>query len=172
MRAEMDGLAVELLQQNAWANERILEACRALTAQQLELSIPGTYGKIQDVLTHLLAAEQRYIRALSGEARPDMLSERNGFPGIDVLFDHARWSGPRLIALARAIAPGETFDQSYQGKRFRSVKSVVLVQAVEHGTEHRAHSTVTMSFHGIQPPPLDGWTYGDHRGQIVELGQS
>lgn len=166
----MDDVLVEMFKQNTWANLRLLDALERLTEEQLGLEIPGTYGRIRDVVTHLLAAEQRYVQRLSGQTRDQVLSEREGFPSAAALREHARWSGDRLAALAAQVRADEVFESAYQGVTYRTRKLVVLVQAIEHGTEHRAHATVTMSFHGITPPSLDGWTYGQDAGYMETVG--
>ena len=35
------------LRHDVWATEQLLERCRALTKEQLELTVPGTYGGIR-----------------------------------------------------------------------------------------------------------------------------
>lgn len=46
---------------------------------------------------------------------------------------------------------------------------MVLVQAINHATEHRAQIMTTLTQAGVEPPSLDGWTYGEEGGQIPEL---
>jgi uncharacterized damage-inducible protein DinB len=40
-------------------------------------------------------------------------------------------------------------------------KTILLTQAINHATEHRAQIMVSMTQLGIQPPDLDGWQYFD-----------
>lgn len=37
---------------------------------------------------------------------------------------------------------------------------VVLVQAINHATEHRTQIFTILTQQGLEPPVLDGWTYG------------
>lgn len=166
----MSQMLAEALKHNTWATLRLLDACASLDAEQLAWSAPGTYGAIRDTLTHLSAAEQRYIRTLGGEVRPDMLRESQGFPGIDALREHARWSGERLARIAAESAADATVDHQYQGKAYKMRKLLVLMQAVDHGREHRTHATTVMSQHGVTPPLLDGWTYGEEKRLYWPVG--
>lgn len=163
-------MLVELFKQNLWANLRLLDACAHLAPEAFALSVPGTYGPIGATLTHILRAEQGYVRRLTGETRPDRTDLDKGFPGIGALRDHAQWSGERLVAAAARTGPEDVFESDYEGKRYATRKLLVLVQAFEHGTEHRAHVTVTMSSHGITPPALDGWSFGEAAGHTRVVG--
>jgi len=43
--------------------------------------------------------------------------------------------------------------------------SVVLLQAINHGTEHRSQAATILTQLGIEPPPMDGWNFGDSEEQ-------
>jgi len=36
---------------------------------------------------------------------------------------------------------------------------IILVQAVDHGREHRTHIATILTQLGIEPPDMDGWTF-------------
>jgi len=38
---------------------------------------------------------------------------------------------------------------------------VVMVQAINHATEHREQISSMLSALGVTPPELDGWAYGE-----------
>src|SRR5438477_4568365 len=54
------------MRHGVWANEQLLERCRALTDQHLELTVPGTYGTIRNTLAHIVASEEGYLVRLLG----------------------------------------------------------------------------------------------------------
>src|SRR5207247_3026833 len=62
----MDDIWRDALLYNRWANLQILDDCSTLEEEQLRLTTPGAYGSIADMLQHLLSAEQRYVRRLTG----------------------------------------------------------------------------------------------------------
>ena len=45
---------------------------------------------------------------------------------------------------------------------------VLLIQAINHATEHRTHIKTILSQQGIQPPEVDSWTYVSS-GQYGEI---
>jgi len=54
------------MRHGVWANEKLVERCRALADEQLELTVPGTYGTIRSTLAHIVASEEGYLVRLSG----------------------------------------------------------------------------------------------------------
>ncbi|OLB81674.1 MAG: hypothetical protein AUI15_39485 [Actinobacteria bacterium 13_2_20CM_2_66_6] len=57
----MTDFLLRQMRHGSWANGRLLERCRALTAEQLELTVPGTYGTIRKTLAHVVASEEGYL---------------------------------------------------------------------------------------------------------------
>ena len=51
---------------HVWATLTLLDACSALTPEQLESTVPGTYGSIISTLRHLVGADTSYLELLSG----------------------------------------------------------------------------------------------------------
>src|SRR5690242_14487628 len=54
------------MRHSVWANQMLLERCRALTPAQLELTVAGTYGSIRSTLAHIVASEEGYLVRLLG----------------------------------------------------------------------------------------------------------
>ncbi len=152
---------VELYRHNLWANLRLLDACAVLGDEHLDASAPGTYGRVRDTLVHLFAAEERYVALLSGQRPERPLSERDPFPGFAELREHARRSGEALIEIAGRTGPDVMLRGTWRGEPYEMPAAVLLVQAINHATEHRAHVMTVLSQQGIQPPSLGGWTYGE-----------
>jgi uncharacterized damage-inducible protein DinB len=46
---------------------------------------------------------------------------------------------------------------------------VVLVQVINHATEHREQIKSMLSALGITPPDLDGWSYGEAAHALVPI---
>ena len=160
----MDTSLVELFKHNLWSNLRLLDACAELVPEQLEASIAGTYGRIQDTFLHLLAAEGRYVVQLTGIKEERPLSERNPFPGLDDLRQHAAASGKALIEIAANDPINKTLTLTYQGEEHKLRAVVPLLQAIHHAHEHRTQITTSLSQLGIEPPDLSVWAYGDEMG--------
>ena len=161
---------IEAFRYNKWANLHVLAVCAGLSAEQLRLSSPGTYGSVADTLLHLFGAEQRYIRRLTG-AEP-RISEKDQFPGIAALIEVAQQNSDELIRLAGQTRPEDKLDTSYGEKRYRMDAGVVLLQAIHHGNDHRTHICTILGAHGIECGAMDVWAYGNASGAMVPVAAS
>jgi uncharacterized damage-inducible protein DinB len=146
---------------NRWANLRLLDACAALTDEQLDAKMIGTYGSVRETLMHLFTSEEGYARRWSfmGERLTPPLKEFTAFPGFDVLRQRAERSGSELRAVAEQVDLSEVLhldDGTYDAPVI-----VVLIQAINHGIDHRSQIATLLSQQGIELPALDGWAYND-----------
>jgi uncharacterized damage-inducible protein DinB len=146
----------ELFRHNRWANEQLLEACRNLTDEQRATAVEGTYGKLGDTLVHVANGESFYLELLTGWEPPVHWELPGPWPGIDALLERARFTGDRLCEVAEEADPDALVDRGDA----QVPASVVLVQAVNHATEHRAHAATILTQLGIVPPLVDGWNFG------------
>jgi len=158
--ALIDSTLTELFRHNRWANIRLLEACRGLSPQQLEGSAIGTYGSIRDTLRHIVAAEERYLSLLTGTPVENPLPP-GIFPGVEELLRRSRRSGEALAGLAAQVRPAEEIRTTSAGKESTEQAATVLIQAINHATEHRGQVATVMTQHGITPPVIDGWAYAE-----------
>ena len=166
----MNETLVEHFKQMNWANDRLLEFCGTLTDEQLERSSPGGYGTVKDTLTHLVAAQGRYVVGITQEPRaPDEIHESKAFAGLERLRQDAMRSGGRLAELATSVTLETVHRTEWGGKRYERHSLVLLLQALDHAKEHRTNVTTVLAAGGIEPPPLDGWAYGEVRGFVREL---
>jgi len=145
----------DVFRHNLWANLRLLEACAGLPEEHLDASVPGTYGAVRDTLQHMLASEARYVMQFTKEEPPDALSEDAPFPGVQRLLESARASGEALVRIAAETAAGAVLHGKYRGQDYEMNATVLLTQAINHATEHRAHVVSTLSTRGIESPRLD-----------------
>lgn len=155
----MSDILVHMYRHNRWANLRLLDFCAGLPDERLDASAPGLYGRARDTLTHLLAAEGRYVALLTGEMRAVMLSERDAFPGLPALRGHAERTGEALIAIAGESRPDQILRGVRGGERYEMPVSVPLLQAINHATEHRAHVVTSLSGQGVEVPAIDAWAF-------------
>jgi uncharacterized damage-inducible protein DinB len=162
----MTDLIDDLYRQNEWATLRLLDVCRPLTDEQLDATVAGTYGSIRATLVHLVGGEPSYVTRLGGVYDGPVFVRGGGFPGFDALEEATRRSAVALIALARA-ALAESFTWTSQDGEVIDAE-VVLVQALNHATEHRAHVCTILTTLGVEPPELDGWNWGVATGRIRE----
>jgi len=161
----MTTLSEGIFEQNAWANDKLIEACLGLTEEQLDLEAPGTYGSVRDTLKHLVGAQGRYIGRLTGELPSDMPSAEEKV-GLDKLRALAASTGARLTELASTVKADEVLRLDFQGEKYEVDAGVILVQVINHATEHRSHIRTVLSQHGIDSPELDGWTWAEAANKL------
>jgi uncharacterized protein (TIGR02246 family) len=155
-----------------WATERMLEACAALTDDQLATTVPGTYGSILDTLRHLVGGDTGYLHLLTNgqvaeledEAHATVADLRAALPAIREGYASVLAGDPDLDAdIARHRDDGST---SY------APLSIRLAQAVQHGTDHRSQISTALTTLGIEPPDLDMWAYADSRHRLAKVPAS
>ena len=47
--------------------------------------------------------------------------------------------------------------------------SLILLQAVNHATEHRSQIATILTQLGIEPPAMDGWTFFFDAGHMIQV---
>src|SRR5487761_734462 len=144
-----------LFEHHLWANLRLLDACAMLSDEQLASTAPGTYGTIRDTLFHMAQAEERYVGLLTGEDPEKPLWEI-GFPGFDLLRERLQRTGTAFRGVAEAGNTDQIVSGLWRGQQRQVPEKVVLIQAINHGTEHRTNITTIMARLGIDHPGLDG----------------
>jgi uncharacterized damage-inducible protein DinB len=152
------GLA-DFYKHNLWANLRLLDACAQLSDEQLDVTMSGTFGSIRETLMHLLSSEEGYARHVTGKIPNPTLKELTTFPGFDELRRRAKMSGELLIEAAEQ----KDLDRilSLDGGTYQCPAMIVMIEAINHGTDHRSQIATLLSQQGIEPPGLDAWDYND-----------
>jgi len=153
---------------HVWATDRVLDACAALTDDQLATNVPGTYGSILDTARHLVGADRSYLFVLSG-GRVAQIDEA----GMDVpALRHAMATAEADWAaiLATADDPDEVVVRRRDdGTESHAPRGVRLAQAIHHGTDHRSQICTALTTLGIEPPLIDVWDYGEEQGRVTQV---
>ncbi|MCL4264436.1 MAG: hypothetical protein KJ069_14525 [Anaerolineae bacterium] len=148
----------KLFAHNNWANDLIIQACLSLSDEQLDAAPhSATMGTIRDTLIHLVAAQHNYLALLTLP-----IAERQRIsPTMAELQPSAAHSGAGLLALARD--PSGFYAQTQLQTRDNHLvePSVIMVQVINHASEHREQLCSMLSALGITPPDMDGWSYGE-----------
>jgi uncharacterized damage-inducible protein DinB len=143
----------DLFKHNLWANLRLLDACASLSADDLASTCEGTYGPLGDTLTHMLASEERYV--MQWTPAEATIGEDMPFPGFETLRASAQASGQALIDIASKTTADDILRGTYRDTPYEMQAALLLGQAINHATEHRAHVATIMSQRGITPPRMD-----------------
>ena len=148
-----------LFRHNLWANLRLLAVCAELSEEQLQSSIVGGFGSIGDTLQHFVQSERSYFSRIS-TGQPYRRSDDAPPLTFDEMAEWLQLSGEGLIEWAPKVQATDSVDVTWQdGQPMRIPLAVILTQAINHATEHRAQIMAIITQLGFQPPDLDSWTY-------------
>jgi uncharacterized damage-inducible protein DinB len=157
----MSNVLVDIFRHNSWANERLLAYCAELDDAQLDATEDGTYGSVRDTLVHLFGAQGRYVHTLTGERPEPMVSERESWPGFETLRASAQASNRGLEEVAARADSMGPVSREWDGRIVELPVALLLTQAINHATEHRAHINTILTQAGVEPVALDGWSWND-----------
>jgi uncharacterized damage-inducible protein DinB len=155
----MNDMLVHFFRHNLWANLRLLEACEGLSSSQLDTSAVGTYGDLGHTLVHIAASEESYLARLAGAPAPDRAWAQGAFPGLPTLREHLRCSGEELVSVVESDQGPRLLRGTWRGEEYALFSQVILLQAINHATEHRAQASAILTLLGLQPPDMDAWTF-------------
>lgn len=155
-----DGLLARFLGHSGWATHTLLEHCLALGREALATTAAGTYGTVQETLTHLVDADADYLGWLTGDEQ--QLLEGAAEPDVLRRFAERTRAGWQAYL---ASAPDHEREVASPG---RTAPAWALpLQAVHHANEHRANVCTILGAHGLPHPELDGWAVGAAEGAVV-----
>jgi uncharacterized damage-inducible protein DinB len=152
-----EDILVKLFEHNNWANLQIIQSCVALSGEQLDAEPQiATKGSFRRTLLHLVHSQEHYLSLLSLplEARDTPP------PAFTELRQSAILSGEGLLSLAKGKTSRSLEAQLRTSDGYLVEPWVVMLQAINHATEHREQIKSMLSSLGITPPEIDGWDYG------------
>jgi uncharacterized damage-inducible protein DinB len=151
---------------HVWATLRLADVCLALTPEQLETSVAGTYGSIFDTMRHLVGADASYLHVTSGQRVPRIDEEQMDLAQLRAQMEthSAAWAQVLKDADPDAVLVRHRDD----GSATHAPVSIRLAQAVHHGTDHRSQICTALTSLGIEPPYIDVWDFGQQTGTVVE----
>jgi uncharacterized damage-inducible protein DinB len=157
---------VKIFEHNNWANQKIIEACYALTDEQLDAEPhSSTKGNIRLTLVHLVSSQESYLRTLTLPVEDRLHPRTVAFAELE---ESARISGAGLLALAKGEqTPFELRLKTRDGHY--TEPWVVVLQAINHATEHREQIKSMLSALGVTPPDVDGWDYAIAMNALVPI---
>ncbi len=156
----------KLFEHNNWANVQIIQACSALSDEQLDAEPrSATKGSIRLTLLHLVASQQGYLSLLTLPIEARLHAP----PAFAELQKAASISGEGLLALARDESSKHLKTQLRTTDGYFVEPWVVMVQAINHATEHREQICSMLSALGVTAPDLDGWSYGEVTNALIPI---
>jgi len=156
---------VKLFEHNNWANSQIIQACSALSDAQLDAEpMSSTKGSIRRTLVHLVNSQHGYLSLLTLPVE----DRRAISPAFAELQQAASISGAGLLALARE-SNNDPRTQLQTTDGYLVEPWVVMVQIINHATEHREQISSMLSALGVTSPNLDGWAYGEVTDALIPI---
>ena len=154
---------------NAWANLKLLDFCEQLSDEQLDATAIGCFGSIRDTLWHIVGGEVSYVERVNGKLPAKPVSG-DQFPGFAALKDAARWTNDELLLLALSAQQDTLVREPPPDYNFQYRLASLMVQAINHATEHRAQISAIITQLGMELPDMGGWQYMVEIGEFQELG--
>ena len=153
---------------HVWASLKLLDVCQALSPEQLETAVPGTYGSIIDTIRHLVGADSSYLFVTTHGRTQPIDEDHMDLPALRAEMDtHSdAWSS----LLAQSPDPDEILERHRDdGSETHAPVGIRLAQALHHGTDHRSQICTALTTLGTEPPGIDVWDFGEQDGRVVEI---
>ena len=148
---------------HVWATEQLIDACNALTPDELSTPAPGTYGSIIDTFRHLVSTDCWYLTFFGDQ--PQRI-EAGSEAGLDQLRSAITLNGRDWMELLGRGLDGEADNVEHgDGWKFHSPIGLRLAQVVQHGSDHRSQICTALTSFGVEPPGIDLWAYGEATGR-------
>ena len=161
---------LEFLKQNTMMNARLMDACETLSAEQLSATVEGTYGTISATLVHVVGGQDSYAHRFFDRERPERLEE-DPFPGFQALRDRLAKTDAMLEEAALQADDGRTVritGDDPEGS-WDMAGGLLLLQAVNHATEHRSQIATILTQLGVEPPDMSGWRFFFDAGHMQDV---
>ena len=146
---------------NAWASQRALDACAALSESQFTQHIEASFPSVRETLVHICAAEWVWLERWKGRspAKSEWDEFARNFSGLQSLRDY--WDGlearqkefvagltPQLLARSLEI---HTLD----GTPYTQPLWQMMQHVVNHSSYHRGQVTMMLRQLGAKPVDTD-----------------
>ena len=150
---------------HVWATDRILDACSALTAEQITTPVPGTYGPIIATLRHLGSSDAWYLSFFRADGIAPISEEEVsldlGALRSAIVVNGALW----MDVLAGNLDADKDIVEHGDGWDFHAPTGLRLAQVIQHGNDHRSQVCTALTSFGLTPPEIDLWAYGEATGR-------
>jgi uncharacterized damage-inducible protein DinB len=142
---------------NRWANERVLGACRKLSAEQYAAEpVPG-WSSVRSTIVHIAVVADGWLRALTGEVVGDPPAETE-LPSVDhaqALLANADDTAGKFLANITPERLMTPMTIKGRGRTATLPPWVVLRHVANHSTYHRAQVASKLKRLGIEQPETD-----------------
>jgi uncharacterized damage-inducible protein DinB len=158
----------DAFEHHVWATLRLIDACLELDPEQLETSVPGTYGSILDTMRHLVGGDASYLHVTTGGRTPRIDEETMDLRELRTVMEG---HGPEWTRLLAQDLDPDTIMVRHRddGSESQAPLGIRLAQVVHHGTDHRSQICTALTTVGVEPPGIDVWDFGFRDGRVIEV---
>ena len=159
-------MIVELIQTlyhySEWANQRILETAAKANADQFLEEVGVSYSSLRDTLVHIMSSQWMWLMRWTGTS-PRSRLEAGDYP--DLASIRARWgeieadSQQFISELTPARLGGVVNYLTIEGEPRSYPLWQLMLQQVNHATQHRSEAAVMLTQFGHSPGDLDFVVY-------------
>jgi uncharacterized damage-inducible protein DinB len=160
----------ELYDFNAWANQRVFDACAALTSAQFSRAVVSSYPSVRETLAHIVTGEWVWLELWLGRMHPAAERQNYAAQFVDLAKIRTGWSEvererqPFLDALTPPGLGHVIEYTSLMGNRCAYTLRRMMQHVVNHSTYHRGQVATMLRQLGAEPRPTDYLRYFDWLG--------
>jgi uncharacterized damage-inducible protein DinB len=160
-----ENILEKFFEHNLWANLQILQACSSLTDEQLDAEPQSaTKGTIRLTLAHLAESELGYLADLTGvKSRFNWETS----PSFTEMQEALSYSGEVFRSLVSDGSNGRLSAPVHSEDGYTIEPWVLVLQAINHATEHREQIKSMLTALGVKPPRVDGWGYARLKNALI-----
>jgi uncharacterized damage-inducible protein DinB len=154
---------------HVWATLRLVDACLALSPEQLETTVPGTYGSIQDTLRHCIGSDAWDLFVSTGDRASIIDEEAMSLSELRAAMESHGPTWSRLLAqdldpdaVLNEVDPDDGYERNIS-------MGIELAAVLQHGADHRSQICTTITALGVEPPRIDVLDFGIQEGRVVEI---
>ena len=148
---------VALFAYDRWANRRVLDACRQLTAEQYGAEpVPG-WASVRCTVYHIALATEVNLRTLAGDPTDSLPTEAD-LATVDDVAQLLERAYRRFEELRQALTPewlNTLLTLRAIGRSFTLPRWAILRHIVNHSSYHRGQVASKLKRFGIEPPNTD-----------------
>jgi uncharacterized damage-inducible protein DinB len=164
---------------NAWSNQRLIDACRALSQQEFEATRVSFFPSLQRTLNHILIVDWYYLDGLEQGGRgPAVCANELPFPKLADLAIAQAAADERLVRYCDALAEDAlehrvVLDRGEHGITHEAIHAV-LAHLFVHQIHHRGQAHAMLAGTRVAPPQLDefflAWDAPRREAELRRLG--
>ena len=148
---------VALFTYDRWANRKVLDACRMLSAEQYVAEpVPG-WSSVRSTMFHIALATEFNLRALAGDPYDNIPTEAE-MVTVDDVAELLEGAYRRFEELRPALTPerlNTLLTLRAIGRTFTLPRWAMLRHIVNHSSYHRGQIASKLKRFGIEPPNTD-----------------